>query len=401
MTYKVVAYDYNLNATAEITIGSIKMSHDGKIDSSNFVLKSNLKSGITSSNTKNENTVEDKGIDAIKDNNLNTSFKGEKITSEEYKKNPHKQEGIDVNADPYVIMDLQGSKTITGLKYTKSSDAVSKLSLKRLINAVKGETSYSPISKYEISISDDGETWKVVSEPEATFEFGQKTVLGGQDDENTATVIFKEDGNLCTYEARYVKLVAKGATNVDIAEVSLLGTTGDNIEIGAINETDNTFTNGIGKLEEDVQFTSGEKIPKGSIIVTGEYKGNPAFNVPLLIDDDNKTIEGTFLLMAEVPENAPLGEVDSGTWIYYTEPENFDKLSSKVKAELYRYNYLDKTGSPQGQRLVSDTLYKVIPKSYSDLDNITFSNIGTVSRAKSLKVVKSINTKDYNLKEDK
>ena len=314
MTYKVVAYDYNLNATAEITIGSIKMSHDGKIDSSNFVLKSNLKSGITSSNTKNENTVEDKGIDAIKDNNLNTSFKGEKITSEEYKKNPHKQEGIDVNADPYVIMDLQGSKTITGLKYTKSSDAVSKLSLKRLINAVKGETSYSPISKYEISISDDGETWKVVSEPEATFEFGQKTVLGGQDDENTATVIFKEDGNLCTYEARYVKLVAKGATNVDIAEVSLLGTTGDNIEIGAINETDNTFTNGIGKLEEDVQFTSGEKIPKGSIIVTGEYKGNPAFNVPLLIDDDNKTIEGTFLLMAEVPENAPLGEVDSGTW---------------------------------------------------------------------------------------
>lgn len=401
MTYKVVAYDYNLNATAEITIGSIKMSHDGKIDSSNFVLKSNLKSGITSSNTKNENTVEDKGIDAIKDNNLNTSFKGEKITSEEYKKNPHKQEGIDVNADPYVIMDLQGSKTITGLKYTKSSDAVSKLSLKRLINAVKGETSYSPISKYEISISDDGETWKVVSEPEATFEFGQKTVLGGQDDENTATVIFKEDGNLCTYEARYVKLVAKGATNVDIAEVSLLGTTGDNIEIGAINETDNTFTNGIGKLEEDVQFTSGEKIPKGSIIVTGEYKGNPAFNVPLLIDDDNKTIEGTFLLMAEVPENAPLGEVDSGTWIYYTEPENFDKLSSSVKAELYRYNYLDKTGSPQGQRLVSDTLYKNLPESYSDLDNITFSNIGTVSRAKSLKVVKSINTKDYNLKEDK
>ena len=401
MTYKVVAYDYNLNATAEFTIGSIKMSHDGKIDSSNFVLKSNLKSGTTSSNTKNENTVEDKGIDAIKDNNLNTSFKGEKITSEEYKKNPHKQEGIDVNADPYVIMDLQGSKAITGLKYTKSSDAVSKLSLKRLINAVKGETSYSPISKYEISISDDGETWKVVSEPEATFEFGQKTVLGGQDDENTATVIFKEDGNLCTYEARYVKLVAKDATNVDIAEVSLLGTTGDNIEIGAVNETDNTLTNGIGKLEEDVQFESGEKIPKGSIIVTGEYKGNPAFNVPLLIDDENKTIEGTFLLMANVPENAPLGEVDSGTWIYYTEPENFNKLSSSVKAELYRYNYLDKTGSPQGQRLVSDTLYKELPGSYNDLDNITFSNIGTVSRTKSPKVVKSINTKDYNLKEDK
>ena len=400
MTYKVVAYDYNLNATKEITIGSIKMSHDGKIDSSNFVLKSNLKSGTTS-NVKNENTVEDKGIDAIKDKDLNTSFKGEKITSEEYEKNPHKQEGIDINADPYVIMDLQGSKAITGLKYTKSSDAVSKLSLKRLINAVKGETSYSPISKYEISISDDGETWKVVSEPEATFEFGQKTVIGGQDDKNTATVIFKEDGNLCTYEARYVKLVAKGATNVDIAEVSLLGTTGDNIEIGAINETDNTFTNGIGKLEEDVQFTSGEKIPKGSIIVTGEYKGNPAFNVPLLIDDENKTIEGTFLLMAEVPENAPLGEVDSGTWIYYTEPENFDKLSGSVKAELYRYNYLDETGSPEGQRLVSDTLYTAVPTSYDDLDNITFSNIGTVSRTKSLKVVKAINTKDYILKEDK
>lgn len=401
MTYKVVAYDYNLNATAEFEVGSIKMSHEGKIDSSNFVLKSNLKSGVTSTDTKNENTVEDKGIDAIKDKDLNTSFKGEKITSEEYEKNPHKQEGIDVNADPYVIMDLQGSKAITGLKYTKSSDAVSKLSLKRLINAVKGETSYSPISDYEISISDDGETWKVVSEPEATFKFGQKTVLGGQDDENTATVIFKEDSNLCTYEARYVKLVAKDATNVDIAEISLLGTTGDNIEIGAVNETDNTLTNGIGKLKEDVQFESGEKIPKGSIIVTGEYKGNPAFNVPLLIDENNNTIEGTLLLMANVPKDAPLGEVDSGTWIYYTTPENFNKLSSRVKAELYRYNYLDEEGSPQGQRLVSDTLYTDVPESYDQLDEITFSNIGTVSRTKSLEVVKSINTKDYILKEDK
>ena len=136
-----------------------------------------------------------------------------------------------------------------------------------------------------------------------------------------------------SYEAKYVKIVADGSkdSNLDISEISLLGSTGDNIEIQK---------NGIGKLKEDFVYqkvTEGEDelkeavIPKDSIIITGEYKGNPAFNIPLMIDENNKTIEGELILMAEPSENNEVGEIYSGTWIYWITDGNLSKLSSKVK----------------------------------------------------------------------
>ena len=406
MTYKIVAYDYNLNATKEIPIGSVKFSHDGSIDISNFDIKSNLtslsKEESEKSSNKNENTVVDNGLDAIKDKNLATSFKGRKITKDEYDNNPHKQEGINIEEDPYIVIDLQGSRNISGLKYTKSSDAVSRFSLKRLVNAVKGETTYNPISEYEIYISDNNKDWKKVSDGE--FKFGNSSIIDGESDKNTAKVLFGTASNVYAYDTKYIKLVAPKATNVDIAEISLIGSTGDNIEIGAINETDNTRTNGIGKLTEDFNYAEGKTIPKGSIIVTGEYKGNPAYNIPLLIDENNTTIKGKIILMASVnkEENSLVGNVASGKWIYWTSPENFEKLSKKVKAELYRYNNLNASGAPEGQRLVSDTLYVNITKnSYDELDGIKFSNAGTTFRTKSYDIVKVIDTKDYIIKEDK
>ena len=39
VTYKVVAYDYNLKPTAEVTVGSVKLSHDGTMDSRRFCTK--------------------------------------------------------------------------------------------------------------------------------------------------------------------------------------------------------------------------------------------------------------------------------------------------------------------------------------------------------------------------
>ncbi len=406
MTYKIVAYDYNLNATKEIPIGSVKFSHGGSIDISNFDIKSNLtslsKEESEKSSNKNENTVVDNGLDAIKDKNLATSFKGRKITKDEYDNNPHKQEGINIEEDPYIVIDLQGSRNVSGLKYTKSSDAVSRFSLKRLVNAVKGETTYNPISEYEIYISDNNKDWKKVSDGE--FKFGNSSIIDGESDKNTAKVLFGTASNVYAYDTKYIKLVAPKATNVDIAEISLIGSTGDNIEIGAINETDNTRTNGIGKLTEDFNYAEGKTIPKGSIIVTGEYKGNPAYNIPLLIDENNTTIKGKIILMASVnkEENSLVGNVASGKWIYWTSPENFEKLSKKVKAELYRYNNLNASGAPEGQRLVSDTLYVNITKnSYDELDGIKFSNAGTTFRTKSYDIVKVIDTKDYIIKEDK
>lgn len=416
-TYKVVAYDYNLKATEEVTLGTVKLSHDGTIKSNDFVIKSNMIStvgkteGSNGESTVNENTTEDNSLDNIKDGDKATAFRGRRMTSDEYTKNPHKQEGININEDPYIIMDLQGTKDVTGIKYTKSSSAVSRFSLKRLFNR---STTYSPMSKYEIYVSNDGETWESVST--GTFEFGNESILGGATDADTAKVLFTKNNNLYSYDARYVKIVAKdaGDSNLDIADISLIGSTGDNIEIGAVNIENNQISTGIGRLEEDFVYDKkGSKIPAGSILVVGKYKGNPAFNVPLLIDENNKTIEGEALLMAKVDENAELGSVAEGTWMYWISKENFDKLSKNVKAELYRYNELEEDGkTPIGQRLVSDTLYvNVNAENYESLPIITLKNQGSldtedstkrkISKAKSNELaIKYIDTNDFERKED-
>ena len=58
---------------------------------------------------------------------------------------------------------------------------------------------------------------------------------------------------------------------------------------------------------------------------------------------------------------------------------------SQVKAELYRYNKLDSTGAPVGQRLVSDTFLYELP---SDLNNLpTIDLASTKVRSSATKVV--------------
>ena len=372
VTYKVRAYDYNLNCTDEYEVGSVKLSHDGTLDSSKFLLKSNLISeelipnedGEVSNSIDQNSELAWKNNDALAkmtDGKNNTAFRGKRMTYNAFDNNAgsSNEDKIDINADPYVIFDLQGTKTICGLKYTKSDNAVSRFSLKRLVNAVKGNTTYNHISQYRIYISNDGKNWTEINKNKDgkpnEFKFGGS---------NTAKVIFeKEDKNIRSYEAKYVKLIAVGAKDsyLDIAEISLLGSTGDNIEIQK---------DGIGKLKEDFVYQKQNEegglkeatIPAGSIIITGEYKGNPGFNIPLLIDDDNKTINGEAIMMAELSDEGEVGEIYSGRWIYWVSENDLSKLSSKVKAELYRYNGLDEDDNvSEEQRLVSDTLYNTVP----------------------------------------
>lgn len=381
VTYKVRAYDYNLNFTDEYEVGSVKLSHDGTLDSSKFLLKSNLISeelipnedGEVSNSIDQNSELAWKNNDALAkmtDGKSNTAFRGKRMTYNAFDNSAgsSNEDKIDINADPYVIFDLQGTKTICGLKYTKSDNAVSRFSLKRLVNAVKGNTTYNPISKYRIYISNDGKNWTEINKTKDgnpnEFKFGGS---------NTAKVIFeREDKNIRSYEAKYVKLVAVGAKDsyLDIAEISLLGSTGDNIEIG----TSKNKTNSIAKLGSDFiydkeahkQNSEDGIIPAGSIVITGEYKGNPAFNIPLLIDDQNATIgknnEAKAIMMAEIPEKGEVGEIYSGKWIYWLSEGDLSELTSKVKAELYRYNGLDEDNNvSEEQRLVSDTLYVKVP----------------------------------------
>ena len=111
--------------------------------------------------------------------------------------------------------------------------------------------------------------------------------------------------------------------------------------------------------------------------------------------------------MADIPEKEQLGEVYGGKWIYWISKDDFSRISNGVKAELYRYNELggEDKKTPQGQRLVSDTLYvDVTAKDYNSLPTITLeSNNGNnaKNRTKSNeKTVVCINTSDYERKEN-
>lgn len=360
--YKVRAYDYNLNVTEETTIGNIKVNHDGSISETNWIFDTN---------TRSENDIADENsghgqaqngeIKKISDNDPSTIYTATKATN---------NNGAIVSGDPYVTIDLGDAKSIVGLKYNPGQAPKNKFSLKNIFRKASG-TPYSPINDYEVWVSKDGNSWS-------------KAHSGKFDTTKENTIYFNENGNstntqLWAYDAQYVKLVAKGASAISIAELDILGPTGDNIEIGTDNGN-KVYENGIGRLANDYTYAPGKTIPKGSIIVTGEYKGDPAFNVPLVINenDENFALKAQTILLANLPENSQLGEVAKGTWIYWITPEQEKEAGNikgrKIKAELYRYNKLDSNNAPVGQRLVSDTFLVDLPQDLNSLPSIELNS---------------------------
>lgn len=357
--YKVVAYDYDLNKTQEASIGEVKVTHDGSIGKSSWILSTNT---TNNEDVRDENsghgTVQNGVINRLKDGDTDTVFQGMKSG----------------NQDPYVMIDLSTNKSLVGLKYTAPTVAPKKFSLRNLFRS-NTEKVYNPISDYEVYTSLDGENWSLAS--------------SGKFDPNKSeqVVYFSENGKtdanqLWAYNARYVKLVAKRNSEISIAELGLLTAAGDNIEIG-VDNGDQVYEHGIGRLKSDYEYAEGKKIPAGSIIVTGEYRGNPAFNVPLVLNENNENfaLKSKAILLATLPTDSELTEVAEGNWIYWIEPGDQGNVNvgngdenniegSSIRAELYRYNKLNEEGAPIGQRLVSDTFSVELPKNLDDLPEI-------------------------------
>ena len=113
---------------------------------------------------------------------------------------------------------------------------------------------------------------------------------------------------------------------------------------------------------------------QGSILFTGTYKGNPAYNVVMVYDENGNVVgnvdaEGNILseqiILAPVPEEGELGETSDGRWIYWLTPDQLpQQLPTQVRAELYR---VDNALTNEGQRLVSDTLPVRLPDSLPDI----------------------------------
>lgn len=323
VAYQITAIDQFLNRSETLRLPAVKISHDGSYDKSQWTVTTNMTSAEDMTpGADDHDPCEPEPVSAITkviDNNKGTTYTGKTASG-----------------DAVITLNFGKSLAATGFKYTV--------------------TSGTPIEQYEIQIATPDGSWK-------TLESG--TFAGGE----ISTVYFRNENNdpwVCTYDATQLRLIVKAPAGVDISisELDVLGPTGDNVEL---------MENGIGTLTKDFVYeeSSGQAIPEGSLVFTGSYKGNPAYNVVLLYDQDGNIVGGVNadgdivahqIILAPDPAEGQLGEVSEGYWVYWIEPADLEGMTmpESVRVELYR---VDNATTNEGQRLTGDTLAVTLPES--------------------------------------
>ncbi|MDE6666136.1 MAG: discoidin domain-containing protein, partial [Ruminococcus sp.] len=323
--YRVTLIDQYLNRSAVFETKQVKISHDGSMDKSNWSVSVE---GFTKNEEKIHATEESSSCQAV----LTTPEMDIIDFDLETVYTPHIEK-----EKAEITISFNQVLTTTGLKYT----------------AGEGQA----IGAYEVYISEDDD-WTLVSQ--GKFD-GSKTVYFANDDGKY----------ISTYDTTAVKLVITGQQNQDIsiAEIDVLGVTGDNVDFRKTNEEN---TNVIGTLEADYKYgkDADDVIPAGSLIFTGSYKGNPAYSTVMLYDnngnvvggvDENNAVKAQQIILADVPDGSNITEVSDGVWIYWIEPQHMKemKLPESVRVELYRVNNAQ---TNEGYRLVSDALFETLPE---------------------------------------
>ncbi|MDO5518074.1 MAG: M60 family metallopeptidase, partial [Clostridium sp.] len=387
VNYKAVAYDYNLNATNEVELGNIKVRHDGGIAKNRIHITSNTISVHEESNDIHGSCA-NHDLKLALDNNADTHYEGRMLESSEYNSSIH-ESSMNPKNNPYIVLDTTEIKTLVGIKYTAPLE-------KRGLIFKKSSVSASALKKYKIEVSKDGSEWTTVKSdtlkldaenPTQTIYFNAEGVTGGK--------------QLNSYNARYVKITSLDSKKISAAELELITPPGDNIEIGVADDNIN-YENGIGLLKEDYVYQLDNPdtdeneykfIPKGSVIITGEYRGNPAFNVPLVLNQDEEHIADIYtgLLFAEIPDNGNLEDISEGNWVYFVEPQYVDafmKDNKKIFAELYRTDSAD--ASEGGQRLVSDTFEIEVPEVLPEISLSKTSAYRASNNLRTMKIDKNL-----------
>ncbi len=339
-TYEVVAVDKFLNRSQALRLDPIKVSHDGSLDKTYWTVTTNMASVDDHAGTADiewdpcEPEIES-AVTRVLDNDGATVYTGSCI-----------------EADPQIVIALNKMSTVEALKYNAPADE-------------------NRISDYviEIKVSEDEEAeWIKVAEGTFPSEGVQVVYFGNG-----------EDDWVCTYDVAYVRLTATGQSgkHISVGELDLLGPSGDNVEFRNAGDS-----KAFGYLTADYVFDASlganGTIPAGSLVFVGQYKGNPAYNVVVLYDENGKIVGGTNsdgslvaeqIVLAEVPDNGlPLGETSDGTFLYWIKPADKGSIPGKVRAELYR---VDNALTNEGERLVSDTYFVTI-----DRDNIPELTLG-------------------------
>ena len=328
VSYEVYAIDLQTARAAAAVTDTVKVLSDGSYDKSQFTVTTNMASELDHKEDASEQDPcapeEKPAVNMVLDKNKTEEYTGK------------------ADQDPYVLIDLKQTLEVSALRYDAGENAM---------------------TEYKIEVSRDGNEYMTAAE--GTFEI--------KDGKDTVYFTNGSDPWVVTYDVRYLKVTAVGQAGQDIGikELDILGPSGDNIEF-----TDEEGKLTIGRLSSDYVYDKnlGQKIPEGSIVFAGSYKGNPAYNVVVLYDQNGSIVGGTNdageliaqqIILAPNPGNALLGEVSEGSWIYWIEPDQQFDQPLQVKAELYR---VDNGLTNEGERLTSDTVYVAVPDQLEDIE---------------------------------
>ncbi len=329
--YEITVIDKYLNRSAVKTLDPVKIGDDGSLDKSSWTVGTQNLTATDPGQGTDGSPCEPEDNPAYKviDNDANTVYTA------------------NAGANAEILLEFHKTLMATGLKYTG-------------ITGISG-------GNYEVQVLSGGSWVKVA---EGNF---------GAGDSDSGTIYFYNGGQgeaqyVSLYKADAVKLILKAAegSRISLAELDVLGATGDNVEFRYAD--DGTVV--IGNLASEYKYGENDSdvIPAGSIVFSGSYKGNPAYNVVILYDQDGNIIGGTNevgelvaqqILLAEVPVQGDIQNVWDGTWIYWIEPGQDLTGITKVRAELYRVN---DAITNEGQRLVSDSLFEAMPATLPNVE---------------------------------
>ncbi len=342
ISYEVRAVDKYLNYSLAASAGSVKIETDGILDKSEWTVETNMTSDDDRAVEKDEEDpdsgYEQGGPQNVAQTTVNSI---ERVID-----NKTDGDGIytgKISGEAVITIDMHKSEQVTALKY--SGDALPLVTIKVSTDGKK----FTTVKKdYDgLSRTGEGMIWfNAVKESE-------------------------QDDWIGTYDARYVQISFAKEGSVQIKEIDLCGPSGDNLEFLTADGADQKLP-AVGVLSEDYQYAEGEghTIPKGSLVFTGTYKGNPAYNVVMLYDTSGNVIgsgsdgkvQAEQVIFASVPEKGNLGETSSGTWIYYVEKGHWEEAIASVtgvRGELYR---VDDAKTLEGERIVSDTMIITLPE---------------------------------------
>lgn len=354
LSYEVRAVDQFLNYSEAADAGSVKIQTDGVLDPSDWTIaETNL---ISDDDTLIDRDAEhpDSGYDAEHPDRVGA----ERVSSisrltdlDRTDAGTYHESAARMVQTASITIDMHRTEAVTALKYQGSS-----------------------IDSLTVEISPDGQDWQVVKKDDTGLKNAKET--------GTATVWFdavketERQNWIGTYDARYIRLTLLKSVPAAIQEIEICGPSGDNLEF-LTTEGDRPA---VGILKADYTYGTGAEdvIPKDSLVFTGTYKGNPAYNAVLLYDTEGNVIgakdnevHAHQVIFAPDPKDGNLGETSEGTWVYYVEKEYWDASVihnlQGVRGELYR---VDDAQTMEAERVVSDTRLIQIP---SELKEITLT----------------------------